>query len=362
VYDNLAVGLGLTTPYGNALKWPKYWNGSHLIQEIALKTFVLQPTVSYKITDKLSVGAGLMLAVGNVELSRTIMSAADFQGIGVMLDQMLPAYYPNKEGLLETIRNNNFPPATATLEGKAKVQAGFNIGLLYDLSEKVTIGLSYRSKIKMRVNSGEAEMNYANSTVEQLMGQLGQLEVNGTRPLAVPKYDQGTFRAALPLPSNANFGVSYRPTERLELALDLQYVGWNAYDSLNVHFNETELGIAPIKAKKDYENTIIARVGAQYKATERLFLRSGVYYDQTPIQENNFNPETPGMDKLGMSAGFSFSPYENLQIDFSFLYIQGLSRDGSYTQKNVITQQPEVFSGRYKTTAVAASFGIAYCF
>ena len=107
---------------------------------------------------------------------------------------------------------------------------------------------------------------------------------------------------------------------------------------------------------------MIARVGAQYKTTERLFLRAGVYYDQTPIQENNFNPETPGMDKIGMSAGLSFSPYKNLQLDVAFLYIQGLSRDGSYTQKNVLTSEPEIFSGRYKTTALSASIGIAYCF
>lgn len=353
VYDNLAVGLGLTTPYGNALKWPKYWNGSHLIQEIALKSFVLQPTVSYKITDKLSVGAGLMLATGNVELSRTIMSANDFQRIGDKLSVTLPAENP----MITTIRNNNVPPATATLEGKAQVHAGFNFGLLYDVSEKVSVGVSYRSKITMKVDDGEAEMEYSNQAIEQLMAQLGQAGA-----IAVPKYGQGTFRAELPLPSNTNLGISYRPNDRLELALDLQYVGWNAYDSLNVYFNETELGIAPIKAEKNYKNTMIARVGAQYKTTERLFLRAGVYYDQTPIQENNFNPETPGMDKIGMSAGLSFSPYKNLQLDVAFLYIQGLSRDGSYTQKNVLTSEPEIFSGRYKTTALSASIGIAYCF
>ena len=55
IYDNLAAGIGLTTPYGNSLKWPKYWAGCNLIQEIALKSFVLQPTLSYKITDRLSV-------------------------------------------------------------------------------------------------------------------------------------------------------------------------------------------------------------------------------------------------------------------------------------------------------------------
>ena len=119
----------------------------------------------------------------------------------------------------------------------------------------------------MRVKEGDATLDYANRNIEDLMGTLGKL----APAFAVPKYDQGSFRAELPLPSNTTLGVSYRPTDRWEMSLDLQYVGWNAYDSLNVYFNEEELGINPIKANKDYKNTIIARIGAQYKATERRY-------------------------------------------------------------------------------------------
>lgn len=191
------------------------------------------------------------------------------------------------------------------------------------------------------------------------MGTLGKL----APAFAVPKYDQGSFRAELPLPSNTTLGVSYRPTDRWEMSLDLQYVGWNAYDSLNVYFNEEELGINPIKANKDYKNTIIARIGAQYKATDRLDVRAGLYFDQSPIRKNNYNPETPGMNKIGMSAGLSFEPYQNLQFDFAFLYIQGIGRDGSYTYNNiVIPTQIDTFSGHYKSNAFTASLGISYKF
>ncbi len=360
IYDNLAAGIGLTTPYGNALKWPKHWAGADLIQDISLKAFVLQPTLSYKITDKLSIGAGVMLAVGNVKLSRALMSTADFQMIGALVGGLPENMVSPEEKAYITgiIRDTKVPPASATLDGKAHVRAGFNIGILYDFSDKVSVGLSYRSRIKMKVKEGEAELNYANRTIEELMGVLGQK----VPQLAVPKYDQGTFHAQLPLPSNTTLGVSYRPSDKWELALDLQYVGWNAYDSMNVYFNEEELGIAPIKAKKDYKNTIIARVGAQYKTTDRLFLRAGVYFDQSPIREDNYNPETPGMNKLGMSVGCSFEPYRNLQIDFAFLYIQGIARDGSYTSRNIVTGMEEKFEGRYHSNALTFSWGLAYKF
>lgn len=360
IYGNLAAGIGLTTPYGNALKWPKHWEGASLIQDISLKSFVLQPTVSYKITDKLSIGAGLMLAVGNVKLSRALMSTADFQMIGAIVGSLPESMVSPEEKAYITgvIRDTKVPPASATLDGKARVSAGFNIGVLYDISDKISLGLSYRSRIKMKVKEGEAELNYANRTIEDLMGVLERK----VPQLAVPKYDQGTFRAQLPLPSNTTLGVSYRPTDKWELAFDLQYVGWNAYDSLNVYFNEEELGIAPIKAKKEYKNTVVARLGAQYRTTDRLSVRAGVYFDQSPIRRSNYNPETPGMNKIGLSAGCSFEPYRNLQIDFAFLYIQGIARDGSYTFRNIVTGVEEKFEGRYRSSAVTLSWGLAYKF
>ena len=174
-----------------------------------------------------------------------------------------------------------------------------------------------------------------------------------------PPLDKGTFHAQLPLPSNTTFGVSYRPTDRWELALDLQFVGWSAYDSLNVVFNEKVLKIEDIKAEKNYKNTMIYRIGAQYMATDRLDVRLGLYYDQSPIRKNNYNPETPGMGKIGISTGCSFEPYRNLQIDFAFLYIQGVSRHGSYPDKY---SPGGKFSGKYESNAVSASLGLAYRF
>lgn len=357
VYDNFAAGIALTTPYGSSLKWPRDWKGSNLIQDIALRSYVLQPTFSYKITDKLSIGAGLDLAIGNVKLSRALFSPAEFQDLGNALTGVVP------EEMIKLIRQyEGVVPVSATLDGKAKVHAGFNVGVMFDVSEKVTVGASYRSKIKMKVKEGNAELNYVSRKVEDLFITLEQATAGSPKPIRVPPMNEGTFKAELPLPSNTTLGVSYRPTNRWELALDLQYVGWQAYDSLNVQFTQNVLNGYSIKAEKDYKNTIIARVGAQYETTDRLDLRAGVYFDQSPIRSGNYNPETPGMNKLGLSAGLTFEPVNHLQIDFAFLYIQGFSRNGSYNLTNVITGADEVFEGKYKSNAITASLGIAYRF
>ena len=209
IYDNLAAGISLTTPYGNSLKWPQAWKGAHLIQDITLKSYIIQPTLSYKILDNLSVGVGLQIAMGNVNLSRALLP------VGALVP-ILGADY------------QDVVPVSATLDGKSKVKLGYHIGVMYDVCDKVTLGLSYRSRIRMKVKEGTAELDYASEKIKDLLDATGQ----------IPPLDKGTFHAQLPLPSNTTFGVSYRPTDRWKLALDLQFVGWSAYDSLNVVFNE----------------------------------------------------------------------------------------------------------------------------
>ena len=73
IYDNLAAGVSINTPYGSGITWGDNWKGSHLIQEISLKAFNIQPTISWKITDKLSIGAGLMMEFGNIQLNRAVI-------------------------------------------------------------------------------------------------------------------------------------------------------------------------------------------------------------------------------------------------------------------------------------------------
>lgn len=138
-----------------------------MIQDISLKSYVIQPTLSYKITDRLSIGVGLQLAWGNVNLSRALMGASDLQGIGTKFESLLPllAGVPSDvipdadkqlmQEMVTLMKNTEVPPAYARLEGNAHMRVGFNVGIMYDVCDKVTVGLSYRSKIKMRVKKGK---------------------------------------------------------------------------------------------------------------------------------------------------------------------------------------------------------------
>ena len=64
--QKLSYGLGIYTPYGNTVEWEKDWQGSHLVNNIELKTVYVQPTIAYKLNDKYSVGFGPVYVIGNV--------------------------------------------------------------------------------------------------------------------------------------------------------------------------------------------------------------------------------------------------------------------------------------------------------
>ena len=361
VNKNLAAGISVTNPYGSGLKWPSDWNGAHLVQEISLKTFSIQPTFSYKLFDRISLGAGLMIFTGNVAIDRAMLP----KGFGT-LPAMISAHPlltdDNKQALGAMLgQYADKIPAEAKLSGTSKVGVGYNIGAMFDITKQWTIGVSYRSEVKMKVEKGETAVSYAQganqavATLEQILGTT-----------LAPIQNGANFAASMPLPANLNVGLSYKPNEKLILSADFQYVFWSAYDSLNITFPNNYVS----KQGKNYSNAFAVRVGGQYSVLSYLDARLGVYFDKTPVNSTLYSPETPGADKLGISAGLSFRPIKNFSIDAAFTYINGFKQKDVYCPvghplAGITGQDADgapIFGGDYKVSAFMPSIGVSYKF
>lgn len=377
--DRLAVGVGFFTPYGSSMNWGDNWSGAHLVQQINLKSFTVQPTLSFKICDRLSVGAGLMITWGNFDLSRSMLTADTRRElIAGMIDpnivklQAALAQAPDNaqlqgqlqmmqgaKGYLESTMDQSV--VSAKLQGDAKVAVGVNAGILWDITDEWSVGMTWRSRMNMKVDKGRAAMN-TDPQAAQLIQQLEQM----TGSTLLPPLDRGTFNAELPLPTVVTWGVSFRPTTKWELGLDLQWNGWSAYKTLNVEFNETELGIAPIVSEKNYSNTLAIRLGGQYKATDWLTARMGMYVDESPVDSKYLNPETPSMTKVAYTVGLGFRPAKFMTIDLAYCFVSSADpeRTGSYPiyQYGNPSQLTDVFSGNYKLHANVFSIGVGFSF
>ena len=381
--ERLSVGLGFFTPNGSSMNWGDNWSGAHLVQEINLAAYTFQPTVSYKLCDRVSIGAGLMITWGNFDLSRSLLSPTSRRqliagtldpkiagletaiGSGALSGEQLAQAQATLQtlqgakGYLDNTMNQSI--VSAKLEGNADVAIGVNAGILWDITDEWSLGMTWRSRMDMKVGKGHATM-HTDPTAAALIAALGQLSP-GTE--LIPALDKGTFNAELPLPTTVTWGVSFRPTPKWEFAVDLQWVGWSAYHALNVEFNEKALGIKPIYSVKNYSNTLAFRFGGQYRATDWLTARMGMYVDESPVSSDYLNPETPSMTKVAYTAGLSFRPTRFMTVDLAYCYVSSADpeRTGSYPIYNYDTGKlEEVFSGNYKLHANVFSIGVGFSF
>lgn len=298
------VGLGVYNPFGSKVQWPDDWKGQFLIREIDLKTFFIQPTVSYKLNDKIGLGVGFVYATGSFALRK-----------GVPIQDTLGNY------------------GEGTLDGKASGY-GFNAGIYFKANEKLSIGFDYRSQVNVSVDGGSAEF---------------------TVPSSVSNYfPTTTFSTGLSLPQVATLGVGYKFNSKLTMALDVNFIGWKSYDSLIIDFADNTDKLKDIHSAREYQNSYIFRLGAQYELNEKWSARLGAYYDMSPVKAGYLTPETPDADKIGITAGATFKVTKKIFVDASLLYIEGLKR----SDINLENQ----FGGTYKSKAVVPGIAISYVF
>lgn len=332
VYDNFAAGISFYTPYGSKIDWSDNWPGAELNQRVKLQIFTVQPTFSWKILPNFSVGAGLMVTWGNVDMSKGLVS-------GSSLDMMLHA-------LGNPYRFGDTTPASVGLKGNADVAVGANIGALWDINKKWSVGASWRSQQTMKVRSGEATVTYANDVARTILEQRLNM------------IHQANFRASMPAPWVLNFGVSYKPITNLVIAADAQLTGWHAYQQLDIEFLSEQVQAYNQHITKNYKNSWTVKLGAQYDLTKRFCVRAGLMIDQTPVNKQYYNPETPGATKIEPSVGLSFFPVPQLSIDASVLYVHGIKTTGSCTYPDLLLGRPTTLTGVYQVNAWAPSIGL----
>ena len=312
-------GIGVVTPFGSGVNWGTTWAGRDLLNEISLKAIQVQPTVSFKISDKFSVGAGLDITLGSVMLSKSIL-----------------------------VNGRDLDEGSVTLDGKANTAFGYNIGIMWTPSDKLGIGLNYRSRVDMKVEDGSAKF--------VVPASLQDFFPPGN-----------TFSATLPLPSVLGVGLTWGLSDNFDLGVQFDWVGWSAYQSLDIDFKQNTDALEDTSSPRNYKDSWVVHLGGEYRF-ETIQLRGGVYYDKTPVQDGYMTAETPDNDRLGLTGGLGFALGDHFQLDLSFLYVHSSPREQTTEQAIAAgTYHPEtgkrdVMPGTYRLNAFIPGFSFAYKF
>jgi long-chain fatty acid transport protein len=302
-HSKLSVGLGIYTPFGSKAQWQDDWKGRFMIQEINLVTIFIQPTVSYKLTDKLGIGLGFIYATGSFDLRKAIPI------------QFSDGHY-----------------SEAALHGNAS-GIGYNGGIFFKACEKLSIGINYRSTVTVKVNNGSANFTVPNGVANF--------------------FPNTTFSTKLVLPSVISVGAGYT-LNKLLLSADINYVGWSTFDTLRIDFAAHTANLKDMHSARMYKNTFIIRGGAQYRISDKLVARLGLYYDITPVKNGYVTPDAPDANKIAFTGGASMRLGKHVSIDASLIYDEGMKR----TDTNLETQ----FTGTFKARALIPGLGVQVVF
>jgi len=220
--------------------------------------------------------------------------------------------------------------------------------LYYKATEKFSVGISYRSQIKVSVKGGDATF---------VTPAALATSTSPTTSAAIPPSNK--FSSSLPLPQVLSFGLGIKATPKLLLTLDVNWVGWSAYEKLEFDYDVNQSNTKGVLltntvADRKYNDILAYRMGAQYMLTEKFAVRGGVAYGMSPVSNDYMNPDVPDADRVNLSCGLGYQVNDHFSIDAAFLYEMLQSRTGTYNESG--------FTRIYKSVAYVPSIQLNYTF
>lgn len=302
-HSNLKFGMGIYTPFGGLTNWGNTWSGKYVLESLNLKAIYFQPTISYKLCDAISVGAGFVYDYGSVDLTQAIPLA-----------------------------NSNGQDGQAELKGSGH-GTGYNVGVFIKASSKLTFGIDYRSQVTTTISNAPATFTVPAS-------------------LATSFPSPNTFTSSIPLPATSSLGIGYSPSKDWTVAFDFNWIMWSVYKTLEFDYGTTTPALQNTVSARNYQDAYDFRAGAQYQADAKTFIRFGGGYATTAVKDGYVTPEAPDANRVYGTVGIGIKAMKNLDIDAAFEFEHLMSRTQTNLQSNL--------SGTFQTNVYIPGVSLAY--
>jgi long-chain fatty acid transport protein len=261
--DKVTLGLALNVPFGMITKYNQGWAGSDHGVTSKVTSVTTTPMVAYKATDKLSLGVGLPIQYMKARLTNTYA----------------------KQGLVE-------------MEGDT-VDVGYQLGAMYELSDKTRFGVGYRSEVN-----------------HKLKGDVSSA-------LQSPVLNQD-INARLDTPAMLSVGAYHEINDKWAVMAEYQRVYWSSFDSLDIYGDSTGLTTGSYlvgSTKENWRDTNFYSIGASYQIDNQWKARFGLAYDEAAVKFGDRTPRIPDSDRIWYSVGLGYQYNEALSFDMAFTYI-----------------------------------------
>lgn len=276
----LYFGLGISTPFGLETSYDSPWIGAAQSEHFKIETVNINPTVAFKVTPELSLGAGINWQYMGAEYERTLGAGlTTVPGVGSVPLNMFKAHL------------------------KADSRSwGWNVGALYDITDSTRMGFSYRSKITHKLE--------------------GNLSASGPSSALSNAFSSGA-EATVTLPDTAVLSVSQRLTDRWSMMGDLSWTGWSTLSKVDIkRTSGPQSGQNAQTLHTEFRDTWRVALGANYRLNDSITLKYGVAYDETPVKgEDTRLVSLPDNDRVWFSTGVQWKPTKTSAVDVGAAYL-----------------------------------------
>ncbi len=269
ISDTVSVGLGTFSYFGLMSKYDDGWVGRYYAQESALIGMSFMPSVSVKVNDWLSVGAGLNAMLGYLDSDIAIRTGA---------------------------------PGDGRLSIKDTTWGfGANVGILVEPREGTRLGLTYLSPV---------DLDFADTPGFSNLGPLSG------RPIfaAPPELDLGVT-----VPQSVMFSVFQQVNDCWAVLANVGWQNWERFGMVDVGVDSAD----PTNFTTDleYKDTWHAALGAQYQPSEPWILSAGVAYDSSAVDDANRTLTLPMGESWRFGVGAQWRLSSKIQLGAAYEFV-----------------------------------------
>ncbi|MDO6762494.1 OmpP1/FadL family transporter [Agarivorans sp. 1_MG-2023] len=268
INDAFAVGVGAFSNFGTGTDISSLNNSGasmtpvDLLGETEIVTSTFNASVSYRINQQFSIGAGLDLIYGEGKLKR----AGEIQG------------------------GTNVQSTMVDVEADGWALGGI-VGATYEINDRNRLGMSYRVSPTFKAD-GKVEYGFP---------------VRNT-------YDE----IHIPLPNIFQVAGYHELSPKWAVHYTAQHTSWGDFDHITV------TGSAPDATVKSYhwKNSWLFSVGGTYTINQNWTARAGYMHDKGVVDEVS-SLSIPDSDRNWYTAGASYHLNKNATIDFGIAFVRG---------------------------------------
>ncbi|MGO9459746.1 MAG: OmpP1/FadL family transporter [Rhodomicrobium sp.] len=316
--DQLYAGIALNAPFGLITKPDNgFWAGSPLASTTRVFSLDANPTVAYKITPTLTVGAGVQIEYFEIKLDRDSWTAP----------------------LIGT------PIPFRSYQQADDTGVGFTAGAIWQPFVETSLGLGYRSQVNVNVNGSYV---------------LGPSNVNS--PFAL------IATSKLTLPDEATFSFRQAITPQLSLLGTVEWDGWSSLGNVSATNPLCPGGVCET-LNLNYRDGWFYSLGAEYAYSPALTLRTGIGYEVSPITDATRDILLPDADRihLGFGASYKWSDKLTLIASYSHIFFANESfcmaePTASLPTTHCVSGSTVLLMGNADTSADIVSLGANYKF